>query len=55
MRAEDLIMLSLHVDDQLIAGNSRSALDIFKAELNVQFECSDSGAVGYFLGFHCGI
>lgn len=38
-----LIMLSIHVDNQLIASNSRPALDTFKSELNAQFECSDSG------------
>jgi len=48
----NFIMLSIHVDDQLIASNSRPALDQFKAELNAQFECQDSGAAGYFLGFN---
>ena len=45
-------MLSVHVDDQLIACNSRSALDAFKHTLNNKFECSDSGPAGYFLGFN---
>jgi len=45
------IMLSLHVDDQLIPCNNRFALDDFKHSLNKKFECSDSGATGYFLGF----
>jgi len=44
-------MLSVHVDDQLTACNSRSALDAFKHTLNNKFECSDSGPAGYFLGF----
>ena len=44
-------MLSVHVDDQLTACNSRSALDAFKHTLNNKFECSDSGLAGYFLGF----
>lgn len=48
----DFIMLSIHVDDQLIASNNRPALDKFKQQLNAQFECADSGAVGYFLGFN---
>ncbi len=48
----DLIMLTVHVDDQLIASNNRKALDLFKSELNHKFECSDSGAAGYFLGFN---
>jgi len=46
------MMLSLHVDDQLIACNNRFALDDFKHSLNKKFECSDSGAAGYFLGFN---
>jgi len=45
-------MLSIHVDDQLIACNNQSALDKFKQQLNAQFECADSGPVGYFLGFN---
>jgi hypothetical protein len=46
------LMMSVHVDDQLIACNSRSALDAFKHTLNNKFECSDSGPAGYFLGFN---
>jgi len=48
----DFIMLSLHVDDQLIACNNRFVLDKFKSDLNTKFECSDSGPAGYFLGFN---
>ena len=48
----NLIMLSVHVDDQLIASNDRTALDKFKKELNDRFECSDSGEANYFLGFN---
>lgn len=51
-QGEELIMLSLHVDDQLIASNSRPALDLFKSQLNAKFECKDMGPVGYFLGFN---
>lgn len=46
------IMLTIHVDDQLIAGNNREALDQFKRQLNDKFECTDHGAVNYFLGFN---
>jgi hypothetical protein len=46
------IMLSIHVDDQLIASDSRPALDQFKSELNAKFECTDYGPVNYFLGFN---
>jgi hypothetical protein len=51
-RGDEFLMLSVHVDDQLIACNNRSALDEFKRQLNAQFECSDSGPAGYFLGFN---
>jgi len=42
------LMLSVHVDDQIIACTSRSALDSFKHSNN-KFECSDSGPADYFL------
>jgi hypothetical protein len=45
-------LISIHVDDQLIACNSRSELDEFKAKFNARFECSDGGPVNYFLGFN---
>ncbi len=38
--------------DQLIACDSRSALDSFKQTLYNKFECSDSGPAGYFLGLN---
>jgi hypothetical protein len=50
-RGNEFLMLSVH-DDQLIACNNRSALDDFKRQLNAQFECSDFGPAGYFLGFN---
>ena len=46
------ILISLHVDDQLIASNNRPHLNEFKQQLNAAFECSDSGAANYFLGFN---
>jgi len=46
------LLLSVHVDDQLIACNSRSELDSFKQRLNARFECSDGGPASYFLGFN---
>ena len=45
-------MLSVHVDDQLIACDQRSVLNDFKRSLNSEFECKDSGPVSYFLGFN---
>lgn len=46
------MMLTVHVDDQLIAGNDRSALDAFKSRLNTRFPCTDHGEVNYFLGMN---
>jgi hypothetical protein len=43
------VLISLHVDDQLIASNNWSHLDIFKKQLDDMFECSDSGPANYFL------
>lgn len=44
------LMVTIHVDDQLIACNDRATLDEFKRQLNEAFECKDQGPVGYFLG-----
>lgn len=48
----NIIHILLHVDDQLIASNSRPHLDGSKRQLNNMFECSDSGPANYFLGFN---
>lgn len=49
---KSLLLLSIHVDDQLIACTSREELDVFKKLLNNRFECSDGGPVNYFLGIN---
>ncbi len=46
------MIISLHVDDQLIACDSRSELDLFKQALASEFECHDGKEVSYFLGFN---
>jgi hypothetical protein len=51
-QGETVILISIHVDDQLIASNNRPELDKFKKQLNSEFECSDSGPASYFLGFN---
>lgn len=51
-KENSFLMLSVHVDDQLIASTSRLELDEFKRRLNSQFECSDGGPASYFLGFN---
>lgn len=52
LRNGTIVLLSVHVDDQLIASNSRKDLDEFKKQLNARFECKDGGPVSYFLGFN---
>jgi hypothetical protein len=49
---DNILLLTVHVDDQLIAWNNRQMLDDFKTRLNAKFECSDGGPVNYFLGFN---
>jgi len=47
-----ILLLSIHVDDQLIACTSTQELEEFKRLLNNRFECSDGGPVNYFLGIN---
>jgi transposase InsO family protein len=51
-RGTSFLMLSLHVDDSLVAGNDRAELDQFKIMLNGIFEMKDCGEAKYFLGFN---
>jgi len=51
-KGDILLILSVHVDDQLIACDSRRDLDKFKKDLNDNFECTDGGPASYFLGFN---
>jgi hypothetical protein len=46
------MLVSVHVDDQLIACNDRPALNAFKKRLNAHFECTDNGLINYFLKFN---
>jgi hypothetical protein len=52
LEGEVRLMVSVHVDDQLIASNCRRTLDEFKKELNDAFECKDQGPISYFLGIN---
>jgi hypothetical protein len=47
-----ILIISIHVDDQLLACNDTNHLLEFKILLNKEFECSDSGNANYFLGFN---
>lgn len=51
-RGSEVLMLTVHVDDQLICCNNKDSLAQFKAELHKQFECKDLGPANYFLGFN---
>jgi hypothetical protein len=46
------MLVSVHVDDQLIACSDRPALNAFKQLLNARFECTDNGPINYFLEFN---
>lgn len=45
-------MISIHVDDLLVAGNCRAELDRLKEALHEELECTDQGEVSYFLGIN---
>nr|ADE10054.1 rve superfamily protein [Tremella fuciformis] len=45
-------MISVHVDDMLIAGNDRSTIDEIKRRIDKELECKDQGPVSYFLGIN---
>ena len=47
-----VIMMSLHVDDQMLISSSRPHLDQFKRDLNAAFETTDNGPISFFLAFH---
>jgi hypothetical protein len=46
------MLLTVHVDDQLVARNTRSSLEYFKKTFNDAFPYTGHGAVNYFLGFN---
>ena len=46
----DFIILSLYVDDILIAGNNKKLLDVTKKWLSSNFEMKDMGEANYVLG-----
>ncbi|WVZ24171.1 hypothetical protein V8G54_002715 [Vigna mungo] len=45
-----IILLCLYVDDLLITGNNEEAISEFKAKMRGDFEMTDLGSLGYFLG-----
>jgi hypothetical protein len=47
---EELVILATHVDDLIIASNSKTALAEFKEAMVQTFEMSDLGPVSFYLG-----
>jgi hypothetical protein len=47
----NFIILTVHVDDQLIASNNCAAFDTFKLQLDSEFECKDMGPAQHLLEF----
>ncbi|CDO76034.1 hypothetical protein BN946_scf184818.g2 [Trametes cinnabarina] len=45
-----LLIIALYVDDMLLVGNSRLAIDALKAALQTRFEMTDLGAARWILG-----
>ena len=48
--SDDFVILSLYVDDILIAGNSKEMIDTAKKWLSSNFEMKDMGEASYVLG-----
>ncbi|KAK8628127.1 hypothetical protein V6N13_063839 [Hibiscus sabdariffa] len=46
----DLLIVSLYVDDLLVTGNSSNMVLSFKEEMKKKFEMTDLGLMNYFLG-----
>ena len=45
----DILIVSLYVDDFLVTGNNRNLVDKFKKEMMQEFEMTDLGLMTYFL------
>ncbi|CAH9135713.1 unnamed protein product [Cuscuta epithymum] len=57
---QDILIVSVYVDDLLITGSSIKMIDQFKSEMKKKFDMSDLGLMSYFLGLEvvqmdCGI
>nr|KYP62375.1 Retrovirus-related Pol polyprotein from transposon TNT 1-94 [Cajanus cajan] len=47
---EDILMISLYVDDLFVTGNCKEMIDKFKEEMENVFEMTDLGKMTFFLG-----
>lgn len=48
--SDDLLLVCLYVDDMLITGSDKLAIEEFKGRMMKEFEMSDLGTLNYFLG-----
>ena len=49
-KGEDILIVSLYVDDIIITGNNSHLIDKFKTDMKKEFEMTDLGLLNYFLG-----
>ncbi|XP_031263008.1 uncharacterized protein LOC116121206 [Pistacia vera] len=47
---DDLMIISLYVDDLLVIGSNETQVDEFKKSMQSEFEMTDLGGMSYFLG-----
>lgn len=47
---DDILIVSLYVDDLLFTGNNQTMFDDFKAAMFKEFEMTDCGLMNFFLG-----
>ena len=49
-KGNDILIVSLYVDDLLVTGNNINLVDKFKKEMIQEFEMTGLGLMTYFLG-----
>jgi hypothetical protein len=49
-KGNDLLIVSLYIDDLLITGGNAKLIEEFKREMMKFFEMTDLGLMAYFLG-----
>jgi hypothetical protein len=47
---DELLVVSLYVDDLLVTGSNMEQIDVFKREIKNVFEMTDLGKMTFFLG-----
>ncbi|KAL8123365.1 hypothetical protein AgCh_011366 [Apium graveolens] len=46
----NMLVVGVYVDDILVSGSNKGDIEVFKGEMNQQFEMSDLGLLSYYLG-----